>query len=813
MIKKVLFLFAAFLLTSVAQAQNESQEQWWGYVSADTQRLGLGVQAADTYHCAIFIPGNQAVASGKTIKAVRFGLTAAGAENVKVWLASSLPASITKANTLQIVNVTTTGQTVDVNLTSPYTIPAGGVYVGYSFTIGKVTTQDDQYPVLTTGSDNPNGLYLKTDQNVPSWSNLYGNGYGSLFLQVLLEGEFLDNAAVPNDFGPLYSLLGQPVTDQFAITNIGTTPLSSIDYTITSDGVTSAEQHIDITSPIAFNNTNYVSITVPADTAARASTKTLNITKVNGIDNAKADQAAKFTLYTLPEKVDRNVVVEEYTGTGCGYCPRGLIGMEKLRNTYGDRFIGIGLHQYNTSDAMYINPNAYAKLSFSGAPSCRMDRGDEIDPYYGSSNDICDDFAAQMTVPALAQVSVSGVVDSLLTKVEAKAEVKALIDDSKFTLEFVVVGDSLKGTGAAWNQSNYYYQGTTAQWGVGNDMAIFCKGGQYGKSSVSGWYFNDVALCSSYVSNVNKAPALGTLAGGETKEAEYTLTLPTKTTLKNAIKQDQLYVIALLVDQNKRIVNAAKAKIEMEQPEVIEPDTTEVIIPDTVVVNPDDLELEAPEGWVKAIANGNLADSVVTSYAAKEYPSAIIVDALIVPGAGKNNSRGIVVKAGDDTQNEGAQAWDSQFWIKLNEYLPTGTKLHVEFDYKASQAAKVTTQAHAAPGAYQHWGMIGDVNFTTEWQHLSTDVEVTDAMAKGDNGNGSGIGLLSIAFNLQEEKSATYYYFDNFGVWYQLPVVDGIQSLNTHQPAESVIYNLNGQKVQTTRKGLYISKGKKVTIK
>ena len=809
MIKKLLFFFAALTLSSVVQAQNETQEHWWGYVSDDTQRTGLGVQAADTYHCAIFIPGNQAVASGKTIKAVRFGLTAAGVEDVKVWLASSLPSKITAANTLQIVNVTTTGETIDVNLTSPYTIPAGGVYVGYSFTIGKVTTQDDQYPVLTTGSDNSNGLYLKTDQAVPQWSNLYGNGYGSLFLQVLLEGEFFENAATPADFGPIYTVLGQEGTGQFAVTNAGTTPLSSIDYTITSDGVTSAEQHIDIDEPIVFSATGMVGITVPADLVIGTSTKSLNITKVNGNVNAKADQSAEFTLYTLPELVDRNVVVEEYTGTGCGYCPRGLIGMENLRKTYGDRFIGIGLHQYNSSDAMYINPNAYAKLSFSGAPSCRMDRGDEIDPYYGSSNDICNDFADEMTVPALAKVSVSGVVDSLMTKVEAKAEIKALIDDSKFSLEFVVVGDSLKGTGTAWNQSNYYYQGTTAQWGVGNDMAIFCKGGKYGKSSVSGWYFNDVALCSSYVNGSNKAPALGTLAGGESKEAEYTLTLPTKTTLKNAMKQDQLYIIALVVDQNKKIVNAAKAKIELQQPEVIDPDTTEVIIPDTLVVNPDDLELEAPEGWIKAIANGNLADSVVTSYAVKEYPSAYIVDAVIVPGAGKNNSRGIVVKAGDDTQNEGAQAWDSQFWIKLNQALPTGTKLHVEFDYKASQAAKVTTQSHAAPGSYLHWAMIGDVSFTAEWQHFSTDVEVTDAMAKGDNGNGNGEGVLSIAFNLQEEKSATDYFFDNFGVWYQLPVVDGIQSLKANNTAEAV-FNLNGQKVQKARKGLYIQNGKKI---
>ena len=795
MIKKLLFFFAALTLSSVVQAQNETQEHWWGYVSDDTQRIGLGVQAADTYHCAIFIPGNQAVASGKTIKAVRFGLTAAGAEDVKVWLASSLPSKITAANTLQIVNVTTTGETIDVNLTSPYTIPAGGVYVGYSFTIGKVTTQDDQYPVLTTGSDNSNGLYLKTDQAVPQWSNLYGNGYGSLFLQVLLEGEFADNTATPADFGPIYTVLGQEGTGQFAVTNAGSTPLSSIDYTITSDGVTGAEQHIDIDEPIVFNATGMVSITVPADLVIGTSTKSLNITKVNGNVNTKADQSAKFTLYTLPELVDRNVVVEEFTGTGCGWCPRGLVGMEKLRQNYGDRFIGIGLHQYNSSDAMYINSNAYAKLSFGGAPSCRMDRGDEIDPYYGSSYDICNDFADEMTVPALAKVTVSGVVDTLLTKVQAKAEIKALLDDSKFTLEFVVVGDSLKGTGSAWNQANYYSQYSASQ--LPEDLAIFGSGGKYGKSSITGWYFNDVALCSSYVGGSNKAPALGTLAGGETKEAEYTLTLPTKATLKNALKKDQLYIIALIVDKNKKIVNAAKAKIELDLPEVIDPDT--------VVVNPDDPELEAPEGWINLIANGNLADSVVTNYYAKEAPSADIVAARIVAGAGKNNSRGIVVRSADHP----AQAWDTQFWVKVNEPLATGSKLHVEFDYAANKAAKVSTQAHGEPGAYQHWGMIGDVNFTTEWQHFSQDVEISDAMAKGDNGNGNGVGLISIAFNLAEDSVATEYYFDNFGVWCQKPYPTGIQSL-TADKASNAIYNLNGQKVLKAQKGIYIQNGKKV---
>ena len=172
-------------------------------------------------------------------------------------------------------------------------------------------------------------------------------------------------------------------------------------------------------------------------------------------------------------------------------------------------------------------------------------------------------------------------------------------------------------------------------------------------------------------------------------------------------------------------------------------------------------ELQAPEGWTKAVSNGNLAGDNVANYVSKEAPAASGSPATIVAGAGKDGSRGIVVKSADDP----AQAWDTQFWIKVDEALPAGTKLHVQFDYKANKAAKASTQAHGEPGAYQHWACIGDVNFTTDWQTFSTEIEVTSDMATGSGGN----GLLSIAFNLSEEKTATEYYFDNFGVWYQKP--------------------------------------------
>ena len=220
--------------------------------------------------------------------------------------------------------------------------------------------------------------------------------------------------------------------------------------------------------------------------------------------------------------------------------------------------------------------------------------------------------------------------------------------------------------------------------------------------------------------------------------------------------------------------------------------------------NPDDEELVAPEGWDNMIANGNLAGDNVSSFVSKEAPSADIVGSTIEMAAGKNYSRGIVVKSQDKVE----VAWESQFWIKLSEALPAGSKLHVEFDYKADNGGSVGTQAHGEPGNYQHWAAIGNVNFTPEWQHFSADIEVSSDMATANGGN----GLLSIAFNLNDIAKADTFYFDNFGVWAQKPVNVGIMTVEAGEKGEG-IFNLSGQKVTNPTKGLYIINGKKVLVK
>ncbi len=168
----------------------------------------------------------------------------------------------------------------------------------------------------------------------------------------------------------------------------------------------------------------------------------------------------------------------------------------------------------------------------------------------------------------------------------------------------------------------------------------------------------------------------------------------------------------------------------------------------------EDPELVAPEGWTSTIANGNLATDNVESFFSKEAgKDTNPVASTITAGAGKNESRGIAVSSQDKVKD----AWESQFFIKFNEVMPVGTKVHVQFDCKADKAATIGTQAHAAPGSYKGNNAIGQVAFTAEWATFTKDFDVTDE------------GMQSIAFNLNDLAAANTYYFDNFGVWVQKP--------------------------------------------
>ncbi len=164
-------------------------------------------------------------------------------------------------------------------------------------------------------------------------------------------------------------------------------------------------------------------------------------------------------------------------------------------------------------------------------------------------------------------------------------------------------------------------------------------------------------------------------------------------------------------------------------------------------------QAKAPVGWTSIINNGNLEGEDASSFRARIYPdtSTPVPEATIAEGAGVDGGRGIMVEA----TAKNANAWDNQFFILFNEPVPAGTQYRISFDYRADAVAKVSTQAHAQPADYIHYEMLGDLQFSTEWQTFTKEGTISESQSTAEK------AFQSIAFNLNEIAEANNYYFDN----------------------------------------------------
>ena len=106
---------------------------------------------------------------------------------------------------------------------------------------------------------------------------------------------------------------------------------------------------------------------------------------------------------------------------------------------------------------------------------------------------------------------------------------------SNFKCRICFIGDSLTGKGAGWGQKNTY---ATQTYDANSDPMLkdYYKGGKYGQSVINDYYFNDVALSSSYSGGINKAQPFGTLHEGEEMNNTFTLPLPKSINLKKSTK-------------------------------------------------------------------------------------------------------------------------------------------------------------------------------------------------------------------------------------------------------------------------------------
>lgn len=533
-----------------------------GYGSEDDGIYALGLGEKCTLSCGVFFP-KELITKYKDnkIKSIRFAMASSNyITNFSVWITKKLGGTpIVKQNVESVQKGWN-----DIELSEPYDIDGSEIYIGYSFVLSAVVEpQTDGYPIAVKAGDTPNGLFLSANliEN-GTWYDYYGSGNGTLLIQALVEGDnIIKNDVSFDDVTYDRALTNQEYEISGLLTNYGKNEVSSIDVSYELGGV-SKQVNVPFTTPVSsFGRTVFpIKITTPANDG-RYDVK-IKIEKVNGvIDENLNDNEKTTTMICMEESFPRKTVVEEGTGVGCGWCPRGIVGMEKLKEKYPDTFIGIAIHwDVVVADPMKVSDFLPIIQAMGGGfPSCIVNRSLVADPYHGNDSQefgIDKVFDLAQATPCEASVSLStAYADDKKTKVNVTSQVvfNYSCENVPYKIAYVVVEDGVTGA----KQTNYYNESFYSQ-NVGNPSTIPADLEKFKKSpyTITNLAFNDVAV-GIYDCLGIEGSLSGTIEKNKAKLHTHTITLPAKVQNK-----DNVRIVALLLDAvTGEIVNAQQVRI------------------------------------------------------------------------------------------------------------------------------------------------------------------------------------------------------------------------------------------------------------
>lgn len=607
----------------VAKAEKAAADEgltWFSYINSndvaavgfDALASGLGVDflaGQNKYNIAFMAPSNYAKAKIDSVQF--FVLSGCQYDNLTVWVSSvkyetvegknylSFPESADKADAKVVVPAADVKAVLDklpanyvgpvsVKLPTPFTIPAEGALVGYSFD-GK---SSDSPIVLAGTSTEAAGFFFQYDyEGERSFESLASVIGMSSSIQVGMDVSDCEanDATVATD--PETTTLVN--TDQqypFYVTNNSAKPITQITYHFTIDGEQQPEKTLDLSSPIESMKTVSLPLTKKFEDEG-VHTIELTLSKVNGNENVNESSSATYSVIALEKSADRVSVVEEQTGTWCGWCPRGHVALDLLNKQLGDKVVTLAGHFTNSesqvdpmnilgdnitsqaeafADYGWVAINLSSLLGGGGFPGAMFDRLIAADPYVGinttKSKNGTYEFGATALVKAI-QEKIPSEADFSMTaswaddkNTDIKVDLTTTFNYDRFGsfpygVAFVLSENGMTGKGATWKQLNYYSKlaGVNGASDFNNpDMAAWFKGGSY----VSTTYDNVVVQAWNPIGNAAIVDKSQTdIIKGEA--------IPFSATLKvnsDLIQNyDNLTLSALLVNlKSYAVVNAAK---------------------------------------------------------------------------------------------------------------------------------------------------------------------------------------------------------------------------------------------------------------
>jgi len=218
-----------------------------------------------------------------------------------------------------------------------------------------------------------------------------------------------------------------------------------------------------------------------------------NINGVNVDERTCNDQICMNLFSRTGNSGTRTVLLEEFTGTWCGWCPDGVIVYEDIIAANPNDVVVVSVHD---GDAMEFTDGIRSGFNVSAYPNGMVDRkvfaGEVDEPHSRGAWDA--NVQSQIGSYTPADVSISHVYDSSSRQITLNVT-SVFTDYAAGDMRFVamIVEDSIVGTGTGYNQVNYL--NTSAghpYFGAGDPIVGFVHnhvlralpGGAYGNSGI-----------------------------------------------------------------------------------------------------------------------------------------------------------------------------------------------------------------------------------------------------------------------------------------------------------------------------------------
>lgn len=235
------------------------------------------------------------------------------------------------------------------------------------------------------------------------------------------------------------------------------TPITSFDAVYSIDGVESAVSTFNNLN-LGFNESFEFTHTQVADIIVGDHEIVLHVQNINGQgdDDMPNNNTLSAQVLRVNEIFVKNVVYEEATGTWCGWCPYGLVGLNTMAHNYTDgTWIGIGVHN---GDPMTV-PEYVQGLGITSYPGGVMNREKVFDP---SLSTLEPAYLLAKEEFTLGKIEITAKTWNEVTReltVEATSNFALDMTGTSYNLSMIIVESGVTGTSSGYNQSNSYSGG------------------------------------------------------------------------------------------------------------------------------------------------------------------------------------------------------------------------------------------------------------------------------------------------------------------------------------------------------------------